>query len=89
LRNARCLLRGAAGFEVEHAFFQGGEADVDVRLVALDAVEAGEVALGEGLQALENFGLHVAHDFGEFVNGLALGRGDGFNGSLLGGGEIA
>src|ERR1035437_854658 len=79
------LLWRAAGFEVHHSFFDGGEADVDVRLVALEAIEAGKVALGEGLQSCEDFSLHVAHDFGEFVNGLALGRGNGFDGSLFGG----
>src|ERR1035437_1982049 len=81
------LLWRAAGFEVHHSFFNGGEADVDVRLVALEAIEAGKVALGEGLQSCEDFSLHVAHDLGEFVNGLALGRGDGFDGSLFGGGK--
>src|SRR5450759_1917384 len=81
------LLWRAASFEVHHSFFNGGEADIDVRLVALDAVEAGKVALGEGLQSREDFSLHVAHYLGEFVDGLALGRGDGFNGSLFGGSD--
>src|ERR1035437_3250067 len=66
------LLWRAAGFEVHHSFFNGGEADIDVRLVALDAVEAGEVATGEGLQAVEDFSLHVAHDFGEAVDDSLL-----------------
>src|SRR5450759_2399329 len=47
------LLWRAASFEVHHSFFNGGEADIDVRLVALDAVEAGKVALGEGLQSCD------------------------------------
>src|ERR1035437_5404583 len=69
------LLWRAAGFEVHHSFFNGGEADVDVRLVALEAIEAGKVALGEGLQSCEDFSLHVAHDLGEAVDDSLL-RGD-------------
>src|ERR1019366_7907491 len=81
------LLWRAAGFEIQHSFFQDGHADVDVRLGALDGVEAGEVAAGEGLQACEDFGLHVAHDFGEAVDDSLFGGGEGFSGSLLGRGD--
>src|ERR1035437_2951722 len=66
------LLWRAAGFEGNHSFFNGGEADIDVRLVALEAIEAGKVATGEGLQSCENFNLHVAHDLGEAVDDSLL-----------------
>src|ERR1019366_2550305 len=51
-------------------------ADVEVRLGALDGVEAGEVASGEGLQSCEHFGLHFAHDLGEAVDDSLFGGGD-------------
>src|SRR5450759_2151105 len=77
------LLWRAAGFEIHHSFFNGGEADIDVVLVALDGVEAGEVSFGKGFEAPEDFGLEIAGSLaGAFFRG-----GDGGSNSLFGRGD--
>src|ERR1039457_7591634 len=58
-------------------FLPGGEGVLGVGRGALDGVEAGEVASGEGLQSCEHFGLHFAHDLGEAVDDSLFGGGDG------------
>src|ERR1017187_2051678 len=65
------------GFRGTSLVLPGGHADVEVRLGALEAVETGEGAFGKSLQACEDFGLHVAHDFGEAVDDSLFGGGDG------------
>jgi hypothetical protein len=74
-----------ARFQVEDAFFEGGQPDVVVGLVAFERVHAGEVATCELLEAGEDLGLEVAREFlGAFLGCLDFGRELGFDSGDIG-----
>src|ERR1019366_398934 len=62
----------ALGEDLYLGYYCGGR-----RVSRYMAVETGKVPLGKSLQAFEDFGLHVAHDFGEAVDDSLFAGGDG------------